>query len=82
MEAPRPLYPVTVTTARYGGIYEPGRWIAFASHPHELPAEWDADDVTCASFFQERRGEIGGGDTPQEAYDDLVRLLQERRGQS
>ena len=72
---------VTITTARYGGIYEPGRWVAFACHPRDLPTDWDADDVTAAAFYRERRGEIGGGDTPQEAFDDLVRLTKKRRGE-
>lgn len=65
----------------YGGSYEPGKWVAFACGPAELPSEWDADGVTCAPFYEARRIEIDGGSTPQAAYDDLVRLMRERRGQ-
>jgi hypothetical protein len=70
---------VTILSSRYGGIYEPGRWIAFACWPGEIPPDWNADDVTCAEFFANRRGEIGGGATPEDAYADLLRLLAERR---
>ena len=70
---------VTIVRSRYGGIYEPGEWIAFACWPDQIPPDWNADDVICAGFFADRRGEVGGGDTPQEAYEDLVRLLGQRR---
>jgi hypothetical protein len=72
-------YPVTITLARYGGTYEPGRWVAFACLPELLPPDWNAGDVTCARFYEERMDEIGGGATPQEAYEDLERLMRNRR---
>lgn len=75
------LYPVTIARSRYGGIYEPGAWVAFAAHPEDLPPDWHADDVSCASFFGERAEQIGGGPTPQAAYEDLLRRLAERRHQ-
>jgi hypothetical protein len=70
---------VTIVSSRYGGIYEPGAGVAFACWPDEIPPDWNADDVTCLEFFTERRGEIGGGATPQEAYEDLLRRLDQRR---
>jgi len=73
---------VTIVRSRYGGTYEPGEWIAFACWPDQIPPDWNADDVTCAEFFAARRDEVGGGDTPQEAYEDLVRLLGQRRPSS
>jgi hypothetical protein len=73
------LYPVTIARSRYGGIYEPGAWVAFAAHPDELPPDWRADDVSCARFFGERAEEVGGGATPQAAYEDLLRRLEARR---
>ena len=72
-------YEVTIVHSRYGGIYEPGEWVAFACWPEQIPPDWNADDVTCLDFFTERRGEIGGGATPQEAWEDLRRLLDQRR---
>jgi hypothetical protein len=66
---------VTIVRSRYGGTYEPGEWIAFPVWPENLPPEWNADDVTCIRFFEERRGQFGGGKTPQEAWEDLLRIL-------
>lgn len=66
------LYPVTITLARYGGVYEPGEWLAFHLPSHALPDGWDADDATCAKFWGARH-DIGGGGTPDEAYADLLR---------
>jgi len=74
----REPYPVTTVWSRYGGAYEPGKWVAFPMYPDQLPPDWHADDVVCAEFFRERRQDIGGGDSPQEAYDDLVRRRAER----
>jgi hypothetical protein len=75
------MWPVTIVTARYGGIYEPGRWLAFAHHPQSLPDDWDAGDVACAAFWSDprRRAEVGGGDNPQDAYDDLLLKMKRRR---
>ena len=70
---------VTIVSSRYGGTYEPGVWVAFPMWPEQLPADWNADDVACSRFFADRHGEFGGGDTPQEAYEDLLRILQNRR---
>lgn len=55
---------VTITRARYGGIYEPGEWLPFPLLPSELPIDWDADDVTCRTFW-ETRHDVGGGHTPR-----------------
>jgi len=75
------LWPVTIVMARYGGIYEVGRWLAFSSHPDQLPVDWDAGDVLCGKFWgdPQRQAEIGGGDSPQDAYEDLVGKLTRRR---
>jgi hypothetical protein len=70
---------VTIVRSRYGGIYEPGEWLAFACNPDELPHEWNAGDAVCARFYDERKGEVGGGASPQEAYESLRRLMEQRR---
>ncbi|GIE80931.1 hypothetical protein Aph02nite_68810 [Actinoplanes philippinensis] len=70
---------VTIVRARYGGLYEPGTWVAFACWPEDLSPDWNADDATCAGFFAERADETGGGDSPQEAYADLLQRLAARR---
>ena len=66
------LHFVTITRARYGGMYEPGEWLAFPLPPSGLPYEWDADDVTCLRFW-ETRHDVGGGSSPDEALADLLR---------
>ena len=73
------LYRVTIVRSRYGGTYEPGVWVAFPCWPEELSPDWSGGDGVCARFFAERAEEVGGGDTPQEAYDNLRRRLDERR---
>ena len=69
---------VTIVRSRYGGTYEPGDWVAFPMWPDELPPEWNADDVTCMKWFETHKGEFGGGGSPQEAYEDLLRILRGR----
>jgi len=71
--------PVTIVRSRYGGIYEPGMWLAFPVRPDLLPSDWAADDVACMQFFEDRKGEFGGGESPQEAYKDLLIILSGRR---
>jgi hypothetical protein len=71
---------VTIVSARYGGVYETGKWIAFGGWPDDLPDEWRAGDVACLDYFNAHRDEIGGGDTPTAAYEDLLRKQSERRG--
>ena len=69
---------MTIVAARYGGIYEPGKWLAFALSPEQLPPEWNAGDAECLAFFT-TRNDVGGGDSPTEAYDDLLRRQAEHR---
>jgi hypothetical protein len=72
------LWPVTITRSRYGGIYEPGDWVAFAELPHRLPDDWDAGDLVCARFWADHAHEVGGGSSPEEAYADLKRKMDAR----
>ena len=73
-------YPVTIVRARYGGVYEPGLWLAFNAHPAALPPEWDADDLTASEYYEAHAQEVGGGDAPNEAYESLRAILRRRRG--
>lgn len=66
-------YPVTITMSRYGGTYERGRWVAWPLDPDRLPQGWDDEDMPCRQFWQSYTGPVGGGDTPQEALDDLIK---------
>jgi hypothetical protein len=73
------LYPVTIVSARYGGIYEGGAWVAFARFPDELPIEWNAGDVFASRYYEEHSAEIGVGTTPDEAHRNLLDNI-ERKG--
>jgi hypothetical protein len=75
------VWPVTIVRARYGGIYEPGVWLAFPSHPDALPIEWDAGDIIASSYYEDHSHEIGGGSTPDEAYENLRTIMRKRRAE-
>ena len=69
-----------IVRARYRRIYEPGDQLAFSAWPVHLPVEWNADDVTAMDFYARRFREIGGGRTPNKAYDDLALRYRQPRG--
>lgn len=66
------IYPVTVVAARYGGVYEPGRWLAFPYDAPDLPRAWDGDDLDCRAFWEGCTEPVGAGSSPNDAYLDLV----------
>ena len=63
---------MTIVPARYGGVYEPGPWLAFPTSPTGLPAEWDGDDIPCRQFWESWSKPVGAGGTPNDAYLDLI----------
>lgn len=67
-------YPVTIVLSRYGGVYEPGQWLAFNLDANDLPEDWDGDDGECQDFWQ-GYDKAGSGESPAEAYADLLRIL-------
>jgi hypothetical protein len=74
----RRLYPVTIVSARYGGVYEGAPWVAFARHPDELPIEWNAGDVFASPYYEEHSEEIGVGMTPDAAYRNLLEKVERK----
>ena len=74
----RSIYPCSVVPARYGGVYEGGAWLAFPKYADRLPDDYDGSDVPCACFWDDYNDFVGKGDTPQEAYDNLLEKLNER----
>lgn len=75
------IYPVTIVRARYGGSYEPGRWLAFPLHACCMPDDWDATDVVCAEFWDSYDEPVGASDrSPDQALADLARKLEANRG--
>jgi hypothetical protein len=71
-----PLF-VTIVSARYGGIYEPGEWLAFPVSPGNQPRDWDGSDVAAATFYSITPRPYGAGPTPDAAYHDLQRVMAE-----
>lgn len=69
-------YPVTIISARYGGVYEGGGWLAFNCYEEQVPEAASGDDVTCATFWAYYSEPVGKGKTPNEAYNDLVKKLE------
>lgn len=72
------VYPVTIVADRYSGTYSGAAWLAFNLYDTQLPDGWDSDDVTTAEFWVSNKEVVGKGNSPQEAYEDLLRLLKSR----
>ena len=66
------IYPVTIVAARYGGVYEPGPWLAFPCDAPDLPQGWDGEDLDCRAFWEGYTEPAGAGSTPNDAYLDLA----------
>jgi len=74
------LYPLTVVSARYGGCYEGGRYLAFNLEADSLPEDYNGDDIDCSTFFEQANSKnwaIGRGGTPTEAVEDLKARLKD-----
>ena len=71
-----PLF-VTIVPARYGGAYEPGAWLAFPVSPDNLPRDWNSNDIAASTFFAITPRPYGAGPTPDAAYEDLLRVIQQ-----
>jgi hypothetical protein len=71
------LHPVTITGDRYGGIYSGGSWVAFPLFPGQVPEEPGSSDVIADGWWRDHTDlPIGRGDSPDEAYQDLLRRLE------
>ena len=79
MKEIKDVYPVTIIVDRYGGCYSGGKYLAFNLEPWDLPrsVSWGGD-VDCAEFWADEAPKyvIGKGNTPNEAYRDLVERIQ------
>jgi len=73
------IFPVTIINDRYGGCYSKGAFLAFNLEPWDVPkgVSWGGD-VDCAEFWADEAPKyvIGKGNTPNEAYRDLVERIQ------
>lgn len=69
------IYPVTIMKSRYGGSYSGGRWIAF--NLDIIPSDAYGEDIPCSEFFNNYK-DYGKGETPDEAYKDLQKILKKK----
>lgn len=69
-------YPTTIMEDRYGGAYSGAAWTAWPMYPEEIPEGPDDGDPECWTFWQEYKGTVGKGKTPDEAYTSLIMHLQ------
>jgi hypothetical protein len=69
------LYPVVIREARYGGVYEGGKWIAFPEcdeFTETMLNYFEGDDCEAVDLFtDEYKQTVGIGETPNHAYADL-----------
>lgn len=70
-----PIYPLTIIADRYDGTYSGGKYLAFNMDFDEMPEEIIGDDVSCCNIFYKPDFIYGKGDTPLEAYRDLILKL-------
>lgn len=65
-------YPVTIILDRYNGSYLGAKFIAYPQEPHEICNEVNSDEITYLTYWNDFSGIIGKGNTPNEAYEDLL----------
>lgn len=65
------LFPVTIITTRYSGVYEGGDWAAFKMRAHEVPRAATGDDSECMAWWNEYGAGVGVGPSPEAALADL-----------
>ena len=74
------IYPVTIISDRYTGVYSGGEWTAWACGADDIPEGIFDSDVECAKAWSKlkrdrKKGKIifGVGNTPNEAMRDLIK---------
>ena len=69
------IYPLTIVSDRYGGVYSHGAFTAWNLETYEVPTEISGDDVTCMNFWHKNKIPCGKGQTVEEAVGNLYLLL-------
>jgi hypothetical protein len=62
-------YPTTIVADRYGGSYSGAAWLAFPFD--ECPLGVDGGDLECMEFWDNYKGPVGKGNTPDNALENL-----------
>lgn len=64
------VYPVVIEMDRYGGCYSGAKWHAW--NLQSVPDGASSGDVECSMFWDSNDEPVGKGNTPDEAYADLL----------
>lgn len=70
-------YPVTIIADRYHGSYSGAEWLAFPLERDEVPEEVCGDDMEEMTFWDDYKGIVGKGTTPDEALANLTEKVAE-----
>lgn len=65
------IYPLTITSDRYSGVYSGGKYIAWNLDADEVPGDIYSDDCGCDEFWTTNTIICGKGNTVEEAIGDL-----------
>lgn len=75
----RPIYPLTIISDRYNGVYSGGRYLAFNLDFDEIPKEINASDMECCNFWDSHKDLlVGKGFYIDEAIRDLLIKMEEK----
>lgn len=72
------IHPLTIISARYGGIYEGAPYLAFNLYPEDIHPHAHGQDDDCVDYYLDAPNHhiiIGKGPTPDLATLDLQRQL-------
>jgi len=75
------VYPCIIIPDRYDGCYSGASWTAWNLYIEGFPYGPESGDSECYNFWQDYKGIVGKGNTPQEAYNDLKKQIIMRDGQ-
>lgn len=65
------IYPLTITSDRYGGTYSGGKYHAWNLEPWNVPEDIEADGDSGMDFWETNTTIVGIGNSVREAIEDL-----------
>lgn len=73
------IYPLTIVSDRYTGVYSGGKYTAWNLSASELPDGIDGDDTECMAFWRNNTIPVGKGRTIGEALANLYVQLKNKK---
>lgn len=70
------IFPLTVIRTRYSGVYEGGRYAAFATQYYDIPQAATGSDIPCSEWWAYNLHLVGIGNEINEAIENLIAKLQ------